>query len=187
MRELVYELHNIEKQQYELGLRHAEVSRALVLAPGGVKEAASLLRLDPKSVRARERATDLALVLCRGNNTEKVGPDGHVYGEMGDENSPAQRDADRMWFIAAQDKRPLLRALVYVIDGTVRRVRAVLHDPWEENEQGKVAVPIGPAMPAHKLADTFPGLLFTPGDTQPMVRGRIREYLALSSGGEVTR
>ncbi|GGX70280.1 hypothetical protein [Streptomyces fructofermentans] len=81
-----------------------------MLASGGVKEAAALLRLDPKTVRARERATDLALVPYRGgNNTDKVGPDGRVYGETGEEDSSAaQRDADRMWFTIAQDKRPLL-------------------------------------------------------------------------------
>ncbi|MFF3216999.1 hypothetical protein ACFYYB_41060 [Streptomyces sp. NPDC002886] len=187
MWKLVDELHDIEKQQYELGLRHASVMRALVLASGGVKEAASLLRLDPKTVRARERATDLALILYRGDNTDKVGPDGRVYGELGDENSPAQRDADRMWFIIAQDKRSLLRAMVYVVNGQVRRVRAVLDDAWEENEQGRVAVPIGPPLSAPELIEAFPGLPFTLGDARPMVRGKIREYLALSSGAEVTR
>ncbi|MEU5137426.1 hypothetical protein [Streptomyces californicus] len=187
MWELVNELHGIEKQQYELGLRHAEVMRKLVLASGGVQEAASLLRLDPKTVRARERATGLALVLYRGNNTEKVDADGRAYGELGDENSPAQRDADRMWFIVARDKRPLLRAMVYVVDGTVRRVRAVLEGDWEENQKGKVAVPIGPPLTADELTGAFPGLPFTLGDSRPMVRGKIREYLALSSGAEVTR
>ncbi|MET9593577.1 hypothetical protein ACFY8O_26055 [Streptomyces argenteolus] len=186
MRELVNELHRIEKQQHELGLRRAAVMRSLVLASGGVKEAAALLRLDRKTVRARERATDLALVLYRGSNTEKVGPDGRVYGETGEEDSPAQRDADRMWFTIAQDKRPLLRALVYIADGRVRRVRAVLDGPWQENEQGKVAVPVGPPLSAAHLADQFPVLPFTLGDARPMVRGKIREYLTLGPSEELS-
>ncbi|MFI8230847.1 hypothetical protein ACIGDI_18595 [Streptomyces sp. NPDC085900] len=134
-------------------------------------------------MNADGQVTGLALVLCRGKDTAKVARNGRVYDETGEEDSTGRRDADRMWFTIVQDKRPLPRPVVYGVNGQVGRVRAVLDEPWEQREQGKDAVPIGAPLSAWELTDALPGLPFALGDARPMIRGKIREYLALSSPG----
>jgi hypothetical protein len=119
------------------------------------------------------------MVIYRGIHTAKVAPDGRLCGETGQgEDSPARRDADRMWFTVAMDKCPLLRAVVYVVDGQVARVREVQNGLWQEDTDGKVALPLGPPLTPAALANRFPTLPLT-GTPRPMVRGRIREYIAL--------
>jgi hypothetical protein len=180
MQDLLDRLYEIEKRQQELRKEHAETMRAIVTAAGGVTEAAELLGLDPKTVRLRERGTDgVVLVVYRGTHTNKVDTDGRVYGETGeDEESQAQLDADRMWFTIAKDKRDILRAMAYVADGQLVRVREVVDGDWEEDGD-KVALPVGPSLSPAELAKKFPTLPFTIGSPRPMVRGKIREYIAL--------
>lgn len=180
MQDLLNRLREIEKRQQELKEEHAEMMRAIVKAAGGVTEAAELLGLDPKTVRLRERGTEgVVMVVYRGPHTEKIDADGRVYGETGeDEESETQRDADRMWFTIAKDKWDILRAVAYVADGQVVRVREIVDGDWNE-DSGKVALPVGPPLSPTELAKKFPTLPFTIGSPRPMVRGKIREYIAL--------
>ncbi|PJE99192.1 hypothetical protein CUT44_06310 [Streptomyces carminius] len=180
MRDLLDRLRTIETRQRELREEHATVVRAIVVRAGGVSQAAALLGLDPKTVRARERAAGVAMVVYRGSHTARTAPDGRLHGETGQgEDSPAQRDADRMWFAVARDRRPLLRAVVYVVDGRVARVREVGGGQWQENPEGRVALPLGPPLTPADLAERLPTMPLAVGDSRPMVRGRIREYIAL--------
>ncbi|UGY92273.1 hypothetical protein [Streptomyces gobiensis] len=180
IRDLLEQLRTIETRQNRLREEHAAVIREIVARAGGVSQAAALLGLDPKTVRARERAAGVVMVVYRGIHTAKVAPDGRPHGETGrGEDSPAQRDADRMWFTIGKDKRPLLRGVVYVVDGRVVRVREVEDGPWQEDAAGKVALPLSPPLTPAALADRFATLPLSIGAPRPMVRGRIREYIAL--------
>ncbi|MER5985772.1 hypothetical protein [Streptomyces sp. NPDC001787] len=49
---------------------------------------------------------------------------------------------------------------------------------WGQSGE-KAALPLGGPLSATELAERFPTLPFTLGGTRPMVRGRIREYVAL--------
>ncbi|WP_145969039.1 hypothetical protein [Streptomyces hyaluromycini] len=154
--------------------------RAIVSAASGVTEAAELLGLDPKTVRQRERGTSgIVMVVYRGTNTEKVDDKGRLFGETGQgEDSAAQLRADSEWFAVAQDKRETLRAVVYVVEGKVARVREIEDGEWRE-EEGKVALPVGPALSPAEVRQMFPTLPFNVDSPRPMVRGKIREYIAL--------
>ncbi|WP_434587602.1 hypothetical protein [Streptomyces sp. A5-4] len=180
IRDLLDRLRTIETRQKELREEQAAVIRAIVAKAGGVSQAASLLGLDPKTVRARERAAGMVMVVYRGTHTAKIDADGRPYGETGQgEDSPAQRDADRMWFTVAKGKRPLLRAVAYVADGRVTRVREIEGGAWQENPEGKVALPLGRPLSPDALAARFPAFPLNIGAPRPMVRGKIREYIAL--------
>ncbi|MGI5479325.1 hypothetical protein [Streptomyces lavendofoliae] len=184
MQHLLGRLRQIETRQEELGQEHAAVMRAIVHKAGGVHQAAALLDLDPKTVRARERAADIALVLYRGSNTRKAA---FGAGELeAAQDTQEQRDADRRWFTIAKDKRPILRGVIYVCGGQVTRVREVTAGDWEEGPDGKVAIPVGPPLSAAEVGRRFPALPFTVGSPRPMIRGKIREYLALAPALGVT-
>lgn len=177
--ELVKLLDQVEQEQQGLRGKHAHLMRSIVHKAGGVNQAAELLGLDPKTVRARERAAGLALVLYRGSNTAKVDLDGRVYGETGlDEASDAQREADRKWFNLARTNEGLLHLVVYVADGRLVRARDV-EGKWEWNEDGRAALPVGPPLTSAELAQKYPTFPFAIGDELPMVRGKIREYVTL--------
>lgn len=180
MHDLLDRLHRIESRQRVLCTEYAMVIRAIVARAGGVSQAATLLGLDPKTVRARERAAGVAMVVYRGVHTTKATPGGGRYGETGHgEDSRAQLDADRRGFTVAPDKRVLLRAVVYVVDGLVTRVREVQDGAWHEDARGKVALPLGPPLSSADLARRLPTLPLAIGDRRPMVRGRVREHIAL--------
>ncbi|WP_407563948.1 hypothetical protein [Streptomyces sp. 184] len=180
MRDLLDRLRIIESRQRALCTEYAMVIRAIVARAGGVSQAATLLDLDPKTVRARERAAGVVMVVYRGGRTRRVTAGGRRYGETGHgEDSRAQLDADRMGFTVARDKRELLRAVVYVVDGLVTRVREVQVGAWHEDARGKVTLPLGPPLTAADLARRLPTLPLAIGDRRPMVRGRIREHIAL--------
>ncbi len=183
MRDLLDRLRTIESRQRALCAEYAAVIRAIVAKAGGVGQAATLLGLDPKTVRARERAAGVVMVVYRGGRTAKAGPGGRQYGETGHgedgEDSRARLDADRTGFTVARDKRALLRAVVYVVDGRVVRVREVRDGPWYEDARGKVVLPLGPPLTSADLSRRLPTLPLALGDRRPMVRGRIREHIAL--------
>ncbi|OKK02416.1 hypothetical protein AMK26_22420 [Streptomyces sp. CB03234] len=178
---LVAALRRNEEQQQGLRNLHAEFTRQIVRKAGGVQQAAEILGIDPKTVRAHERAAGVVMVVYRGRNTEKVDADGRVYGETGQgEESDGQLEADRKWFKISPGHQGRLLAVVYVFDGTVVRVREVEDRRWEWDDNGeKAALPLGAPLTAEELAERFPTLPFTLGGAHPMVRGKIREYVAL--------
>ncbi|MFJ9551285.1 hypothetical protein [Streptomyces erythrochromogenes] len=178
---LVVALRRNEEQQQGLRNLHAEFTRQIVRKAGGVQQAAKVLGIDPKTVRAHERAAGVVMVVYRGRHTTKVDEDGRVYGEMGHgEDSDSQLEADRKWFKISPGHQGTLLAVVYISDGTVVRVREVQDGPWEWEQDGeKAALPLGAPLTAAELAERFPTLPFTLGATHPMVRGKIREYISL--------
>ena len=124
---------------------------------------------------------DCALVVYR-NTHPKIDPDGNRrYGETGAPESQ-QIDADRKWWNIAADRRRRLRAMIYVADGVVVRVRAVDPDEnrWgKDDDRGYADVAVSAPLTDLQIATQFPTLGIRLGDHRPHVRGKIREYVSL--------
>lgn len=177
MRDLLDRLCTIEARQNELREEHACMIRAIVARAGGVSQAAALLDLDPKTVRARERAVGVIMVIYRGIHTAKAAPDGRLYGETGQgEDSPAQRDADRVWF-NGQAPTPARRRLRRGRPGRPRPRGPERPVAGGHRRQGRPATQSAARQrrPGQPLPHPSPDHWHP----RPMVRGRIREYIAL--------
>ncbi|MEV6820480.1 hypothetical protein AB0M72_17160 [Nocardiopsis dassonvillei] len=75
-------------------------------------------------------------------------------------------------------RRRHLKAIVYVANGIVVRIRAIDPDgKWEDDDRGYAAVPVGPPLTNDEIAEQLPGLSLRVGDARPHVRGKLREYL----------
>jgi hypothetical protein len=76
---------------------------------------------------------------------------------------------------------PTLKAIVYVVDGIVVRVRAVEADlsKWDTDDRGYVDVPVTKPLTELQIAKQLPTLDIALGDEGPHVRGKIREYVTL--------
>ncbi|MGW4635560.1 recombinase family protein [Nocardia sp. NPDC004415] len=122
-----------------------------------------------------------ALVIYR-NSRAKVDDDNRRYGETA-AGERVQHEADRKWWNISQARRKHLRAVVYVVDGTVARVRAVDPDlAWNPDDDRGYA-DLGKALSAPitdpvRVADLVPAGLRL-GDKRPHVKGKIREYVSL--------
>ncbi|MGW2426771.1 recombinase family protein [Streptomyces sp. NPDC001709] len=129
--------------------------------------------------RALSDDGDFAYVVYRSGKP-KTRPDGSTMGETGQgEHSPAQYDADRQLFPLADHKRPYVKAMVYVVDGTVKRIRAI--DPkgdWVPHG-GDWEIPVTAPLTPGEIAERFPTLGFSLGDELPAQRGKLRQHLAL--------
>ncbi|ANY10706.1 hypothetical protein AFB00_30330 (plasmid) [Pseudonocardia sp. HH130630-07] len=122
---------------------------------------------------------DCALVVYR-NARPKIDHTNRRYGETG-VGERAQLDADRKWFPIAPARRARLKAIVYVVDGTVARVRAVHPDPaaWDADDRDYADVPVGPPLTDLQITRQLPTLGIMLGQARPHLRGKIREYLTL--------
>lgn len=124
---------------------------------------------------------DCALVIYRNTRTRKVDADtNRRYGETG-ASEKAQIEADRKWFPIAPARWSRLKAMVYVADGIVTRVRAVDNDPakWDTDDRGYAVVPVSPPLTQLQIAQQLPNLSLALGDQRPHVRGKLREYISL--------
>lgn len=120
-----------------------------------------------------------ALVVYRNTATNKVDSDNRRFGETG-ASEKVQRAADSKWFPVAPSRRSRLKAIVYVADGIVARVRGV--DPsgtWRDDERGYADIPVTAPLTDQQIAEQLPTLRLRLGDPRPHVRGKIREYLPL--------
>jgi DNA invertase Pin-like site-specific DNA recombinase len=122
---------------------------------------------------------DCALVVYRSSKA-KVDPDtNRRYGETG-QSEAVQLDADRKWWPIASSRRRKLKAIVYVVDGVVARVRGV--DPggqWRTDDRGYADVPLTAPLTDIQIAEQLPTLGLQLGDERPRVKGKLREYVRL--------
>ena len=80
----------------------------------------------------------------------------------------------------APAREPRLKGVVYVVNGTVARIRAV--DPggaWERDDRGYADIPLTAPLTEVQAAERFPTLGIRLGDPRRRVKGKIREYLPL--------
>ena len=101
------------------------------------------------------------------------------YGETG-QSERVQLDADRKWWPIAPSRQARLKGIVYVVNGTVARIRAVDPDgAWERDDRGYADIPLTAPLTGLQVAEQFPTLGIRLGDQRPHVRGKLREYLPL--------
>jgi hypothetical protein len=181
--ELHEQLRELDRSEEALHARRALVLRAFVREAGGVTEAAALLRMDPRLVVQRQRLGDLAMLIYRGAGSGSD-DDGRAYGETGQDDA-TQRLADGRWWRVAKASRSKIRLLIVVDRGHVRRIWPVKEDAvWEENPDGKVALPLGERpMTAQEVEERYPALGIRLGDHRPMQRGKLREYIPVDGAG----
>ncbi|WP_137726472.1 recombinase family protein [Prescottella subtropica] len=134
-----------------------------------------------RQLHAYNTGGDCVLVVYRNTRSRKIDTDtNRRYGETGAPEH-VQLDADRKWWPIAAARRHRLRAIVYVADGVVVRVRAV-DDPsrWgPDDDRGYADVAVSAPLTDLEIATRFPTLGIRLGDHRPHIRGKIREYLPL--------
>jgi hypothetical protein len=134
-----------------------------------------------RQLHAYKDGGDCALVVYRNTRTRKVDADtNRRYGETG-AGERFQRDADRKWFPIAPARWPRLKAIVYVVDGNVARMRAVEAElsKWDTDDRGYADVPVTTPLTEVQIAQQLPTLGIALGDHRPHVRGKVREYVSL--------
>ncbi|MDN5930998.1 MAG: recombinase family protein, partial [Pseudonocardia sp.] len=107
-----------------------------------------------RALHAYNDGGDCALVVYRNSRRPKVDPDTlRRYGETG-AGEAAQLEADRKWFPIAPARRHRVKAIVYVSDSAVARVRAVDADVtlWKSDDRGYADVPVGPPLTDLQIA-----------------------------------
>ena len=129
---------------------------------------------------AGQDGRDCVLVVYRNTRPGKIDLDtNRRYGETG-QDERVQLEADRKWWNVAPAREPHLKGMVYVVDGTIARIRAVDPDgPWQRDDRGYADIPLTPPLTDLQAAGQFPTLGIRIGDRRPHVRGKIREYLPL--------
>ncbi|MEV0070941.1 recombinase family protein [Amycolatopsis sp. NPDC050768] len=134
-----------------------------------------------RQLHAYNDGGDCALVVYRNTRTRKIDADtSRRYGETG-ASEKVQLEADRKWFPIAPARWPQLKAIVYVVDGTVARIRSVEADlaKWDTDDRGYADVPVTKPLTELQIATRLPTLGIALGDHRPHLRGKIREYVSL--------
>ena len=133
-----------------------------------------------KHLAAHKDGRDCVLVVYRNTRPSKVDPHtNRRFGETG-QSEQVQLEADRKWWPIAPAHRSKVKGFVYVVNGTVARVRAVKTDgTWHEDDRGYTAAPLTAPLKDIQIAEQFPTLRIRLGDPRPHTRGKIREYLPL--------
>lgn len=135
-----------------------------------------------RALHAYGAGGDCAMIVYRSSRKRKVDADTQRrYGETG-ASEKVQIEADCKWWNIAPARRPRLKAMVFVGDGVVVRVRAV--DPdlshWRpDDDRGYADVAVSPPLTDLQIARQFPTLGIALGDHRPHQRGKIREYVML--------
>jgi hypothetical protein len=121
---------------------------------------------------------DLILGQLRHHKT-KTDASNRRLGETG-QTEQIQLEADRKWWPIAPAHRHRVKAIMYVGDGTITRIRPI--DPagiWREDDRGYADAPVGPPLTDLQVAQQLPTLGVRLGDPRPHIRGKLREYLPL--------
>ncbi|MBB4944294.1 DNA invertase Pin-like site-specific DNA recombinase [Streptosporangium album] len=127
-----------------------------------------------------QEGRDCVLVVYRSSRRPKTDASNRRLGETG-QSEKIQKDTDRKWWPIAPARRSKVKAIVYVADGTVARVRAVDGNltRWQHDDRGYADVPVSPPLTDLQIAEQLPTLSIRIGDPRPHVRGKLREYLIL--------
>jgi hypothetical protein len=125
--------------------------------------------------------SDRVLIVYRNTRPGKIDRDtNRRFGETG-QNETVQLEADRKWWNIAPSLEQRLKGMVYVVDGTVTRIRAVRPGggAWPRDDRGYADIPITAPLTNDQVAEQFPTLGLRLGDRRPHVKGKLREYRPL--------
>ena len=114
---------------------------------------------DP-AVAAESAGPSYALLVWQKAGRSQRDEDGRLYGETG-QGEEIQRDADRKWWRVASWRRDRLRAIIFIADGKVSRVREV-HGVDEETTGDSsslaVALDVSAPLTADEIEERLPTL-----------------------------
>lgn len=122
----------------------------------------------------------VALMIWR-KEQDQVDEDGRRYGETG-AGEDVQLDADRMWWPIARWRVNELKALVFIVNGEVRRVREVYGiDEEATGDSTSLALSVGPPLVTEgEVTERLPTLWQKlRAENLEGVQGRMRKYLDL--------
>lgn len=139
-----------------------------------------LLRRAEERGQLCSRPRTSTLVVYRNTRDRKVDTDtNRRYGETGAAEQ-VQLGADCKWFPIGATRRPRLKALVYVVDGVVTRIRGIDPDGrWVPDDRGYMDVPVTAPLSELDIARQLPTLPLRLGEVRPQVKGKTREYVTL--------
>ena len=149
-----------------------------------VEEIAEILRVARstlyENLAAYKDGGDCVLVVYRNTRPGKIDRDtNRRYGETG-QSERVQLEADRKWWPVASARQSRLKGIVYVVNGTIARIRAVQPDgAWHRDDRGYADIPLTPPLTDLQVAERLPTLGIRLGGQRPHVRGKLREYLPL--------
>lgn len=181
-------LHELRDVREDLQRGHHTVvevrnkPRAVLVPYGWARLAYTELRLPevpetPSSRQGLAEGGELAIVVYRSTRMAS-----RLAEEFGDAEDPVWEMDRRLSSSRGgipPERQQRLRAVVYVEDGTVARVRAI--EPgleWGEQELRSLAPVSVPLLDA-EIAERFPTLGLRPGDTRLAGKGSPREYVEL--------
>jgi hypothetical protein len=122
----------------------------------------------------------IALMIWR-KEQDQVDEGGRRYGETG-AGEDVQLDADRMWWPIARWRVNELKALVFIVNGDVRRVREVYGiDEETTGDRTSLALNVGPPLVTEgEITERLPTLWQKlHAENLESVQGRMRKYLDL--------
>jgi hypothetical protein len=134
---------------------------------------------DP-AVAADAAGSNYALMVWQKAGRSQRDEDGRLYGETG-QGEEIQRDADRMWWRVASWRRDRLRAIIFVANGKVSRIREV-HGVDEETTGDSsslaIALDVSGPLTADEIAKRLPTLQEKLDAEQlDSVQGKLSKYL----------
>lgn len=133
-----------------------------------------------QNLAARKDGQGCVYVVYRNTRSGKIDRDtGRRWGETG-MGEVEQIKADREWWNIGPPRRTRVKAIAYVLDGVVSRIRGIHPDgQWTEDSRGYIRAPVTAPLSDPTITRLFPTLPLRVGDHLPRVRGKMREYLTL--------
>lgn len=149
----------------------------------GTPQASPFEPLEHQNIREPTAATEArgpyyALMTWRGDGRVQRDEDGRLYGETG-QGEEIQREADRMWWSIAPWRIDRLKAIIFITDGKVRRIREV-HGVDEETtgDSLKLALNVSAPLTEDEIAERLPRLREKlDAEQRDAIQGRLRKYL----------
>lgn len=129
------------------------------------------------AVAAKAPGPSYALLVWRKAGRVQRDWDGRLYGET-DQGEDAQLDADRMWWPIARWRLDALKALVFITDGRVNRIREVYGiDEETTGDSSSLALNVSAPLTAEEITRRLPTLPVELNEERPAAPGRLRKYL----------
>ncbi|MCX4099117.1 hypothetical protein [Nocardia sp. alder85J] len=172
-------LEDLETGHHTVVLFHGS-PRAVVAPYGWVRRAFPELGLAPveeAESTARGGGPEVLVVYRKARTDRRLAEE---FADAADPVWEADRRLSSLRGPVPVWRRPGLRAVVYVVDGRVARVRAVeVGGVWEDLPGSHSLAPVSEPLSRSEIDARFPSLGLYPGDERAMSAGPSREYLGL--------